>query len=287
MPLPEPILDGDTFFKGVNARLNPGQLEAGFVASAINKRFVNGVVETRPGIKKMPWSNCLTQAYDDNANTGSGYGTGTYVMYSGRKVDTSSGVAFSNVAVSNNTTSDGTVELSTNGGPASNTKGPYFKVVNSPVAAGLNPVNSSNALNTNWEDAGHRIFGYGLTRTVYGTGIFRDPSGTEYLIVATSDGVFATREGLQSVELGLPASETIANDVFFVQCFNVVIMMRGADQEPLVMKAIATGFETITQEDTDTEIDENDSDGTEQIPNADSAIFFGNRLLVPHSSCCV
>lgn len=284
MPLPEPILDGDTFFKGVNARLNPGQLEAGFVASAINKRFVNGVVETRPGIKKMPWSNCLTQAYDDNANTGSGYGVGTYVMYSGRKVDTSSGVAFSNVAVSNNTTSDGTVGLSTNGGPASNTKGPYFKVVNSPVAAGLNPVDTNNDLNTNWEDAGHRIFGYGsATRTVYGTGIFRDPSGTEYLIVATSDGVFATREGLQSVELGFPASETIANDVFFVQCFNVVIMMRGADQEPLVMKAIATGFETITQEDTDTEIDENDSDGTDQIPNADSAIFFGNRLLVPHS----
>ena len=40
MPIPDPILDGDTFFKGVNARLDPGQLEAGFVSEAVNKRLL-------------------------------------------------------------------------------------------------------------------------------------------------------------------------------------------------------------------------------------------------------
>ena len=305
MPRPEPILDGDTFFKGVNARLDPGQLEAGFVASAINKRFGNGVVETRPGIKKMPWSNCLTEAYDDTKQ----YENGNYVLYSGRKI--ASGT-ISNIDLTTEDTT-GTVNLSSTTGPASNSKGPYFRAgsctisgvisehttqasceaaepvngtwISVPSPPGANPLYGAegvaNTVQAGWADVGHRIFGFG---TVFGTGVFRDPSGTEYLIVATSTGVYATREGLQSLKLNFPATEpSISEDVFFVQCFNVVIMMRGVNQEPLVMKAIATGFEHISQENTDTEIDENDSDGTEQIPNADSAIFFGNRLLVPHS----
>ena len=36
------------------------------------------------------------------------------------------------------------------------------------------------------------------------------------------------------------------------------------------------------QEASDIGIDENDSDGTEEIPNADTGIYFQNRLLIPH-----
>lgn len=295
MPRPEPILDGDTFFKGVNARLDPGQLEAGFVASAINKRFSNGVVETRPGIKKMPWSNNAKVSYDDTT----GYSaTGEYVLYSGRQVsyssqsDAESGTnpTFSNVAVDANppsTDTPGLASLTVTTGPASqeasastSPKGPYFKTTGA-VAAGLNPLKSSdNTVNAGWVSAGHKIFGFG---TVYGAGVFRDPAGREYLIVAAEDGVFSTREGSQAEKLSMPTGEVIEEDVFFVQCFNVLMMMRGESKRPLVMKKIEDGFESIVQEDTDVDIDENDSDGTEQIPNSSSALFFGNRLLIPHS----
>ena len=79
MPLPEPILDGDTFFTGVNMRLDPGQLKPGFCASAKNKRFVNGKASTRPGIKKMPWSNKAADAWLEKT-----YNAGSIVTYSGR-----------------------------------------------------------------------------------------------------------------------------------------------------------------------------------------------------------
>ena len=75
MPVDEAIVDGDTGFVGVNSRLDPSQLQLGFVASAINKRFVNGVVETRAGIKKMPWSN-RQPSYDNSVQ----YNSGDYVL---------------------------------------------------------------------------------------------------------------------------------------------------------------------------------------------------------------
>ena len=53
MPIVEQMQDGDVGFAGVNMRLEPGQLQPGFVASAKNKRFNNGVAEPRFGIKKV------------------------------------------------------------------------------------------------------------------------------------------------------------------------------------------------------------------------------------------
>jgi|GEM_PF-5559923 len=275
MPVGESIVDGDTGFVGVNSRLEPSQLPQGFVASAINKRFVNGVAETRAGIKKMPWSNVQADAYDDTA----GYSNGDFVLYSGKKVDTSgSDPAFSNVTVSNNTSTDGSVTIAATTGPASNNiHGPYFKATQG-IAAGINPIDGSNNVQnlSGWINAGSRVFGYG---TVYGAGVFRHPSGKEYLIVASSSGTYATRQGSYTLKLTCPV---ISSDVTFVQCFNVVVMFRGKDLRPLVMKNIEDGFVSIVQESTDKDIDENESDGTEPIPNSDHGLFFGNRLLVPH-----
>tara|TARA_S200002703_G_scaffold154249_2_gene156774 strand:+ start:4089 stop:6077 length:1989 start_codon:yes stop_codon:yes gene_type:complete len=270
MPVDEAIVDGDTGFVGVNSRLDPSQLQQGFVASAINKRFVNGVAETRAGIKKMPWSNVQADPYDDTT----GYTTGDYVLYSGKQIN---GSTVSNVTVSNNTSTDGSVVIGSTTGPASNTsRGPYFKAVQG-VAAGLNPLDSSNQVQSGWNPHTFKIFPYG---TVYGAGVFRDPSGKEYLIVASSSGTYATRHGSHTLKLTCP---TISADVTFVQCFNVVVMLRGEESRPLVMKNIEDGFVSIVQEATDTDIDENESDGTEPIPNSDHGLFFGNRLLVPHS----
>lgn len=115
---------------------------------------------------------------------------------------------------------------------------------------------------------GHRIFGYG---TVYGAGIFRDPLTVEYLLVATADGVYATKEANPSVKLlGI---NSISSDVTFVQCFNVVVMFLGEDEAPMVMERVDEGFKAISQVASDTDLDENDSDGTESIPNASTGLF--------------
>ena len=81
MPLPSPIVDGDSFFTGVNMRLDPGQLKPGFCAFAKNKRFINGKAATRPGIKKMPWTNKVYDAWTNDA--AKAYVTGDIVAYSG------------------------------------------------------------------------------------------------------------------------------------------------------------------------------------------------------------
>ena len=53
------LADGDTFFAGVNMRLDPAALEPGVCAAARNKRFRNGVAETRLGVIKPAWANNL------------------------------------------------------------------------------------------------------------------------------------------------------------------------------------------------------------------------------------
>jgi hypothetical protein len=173
-------------------------------------------------------------------------------------------------------------------GPANNiSAGPFFKA--KITAQGQPPLTSYTAISgvtaassvvngTYWEDKGHRTYGYG---TVYGTGIFRDPASTEYVLVAASDGVYATKEGNPSTKLAGVSS--ISSDVDFVQCFNTVVMFQGDDVEPVAMTRIDIGFVAISQTDTDITIDENDDDGTETIPNASTGLFFANRLLIPHS----
>jgi hypothetical protein len=171
-------------------------------------------------------------------------------------------------------------------GPASNvTVGPFFKaaLTNSDkppltsYTAAAGGSEASSAVNTTyWTDMGHRTYGYG---TVYGAGIFRDPDSIEYLLVATAEGVHATKESSPSTLL---AGGSISSDVEFVQCFNVVVMFRGEALEPLIMERVDEGFKSITKVASDTAIDENDSDGTVTIPNGSTGLFFSNRLLIPH-----
>ncbi|MBF8281262.1 MAG: hypothetical protein HW378_177 [Anaerolineales bacterium] len=53
----EEVLDGDNGFLGVNTRVDPSQLEAGYVAAAVNQRFDSGVAGTRRGLRLLSWSN--------------------------------------------------------------------------------------------------------------------------------------------------------------------------------------------------------------------------------------
>lgn len=51
----QPTADGDGQFVGVNARLHPERVEAGYVSEAVNMRFETGACATRKGIRIMAW----------------------------------------------------------------------------------------------------------------------------------------------------------------------------------------------------------------------------------------
>lgn len=116
---------------------------------------------------------------------------------------------------------------------------------------------------------------------VFTSGLFSNPSdGLEYWLVAGTNGggtgVWAMRPNNEALAVPLPAGVTLtaATAVQFVQCFDVVILLRGADAAPLVCRNLDTGFEVITQTPSGT--------GTVAIPNATFGVFFANRLLLVH-----
>ena len=129
--------------------------------------------------------------------------------------------------------------------------------------------------------------------TIKGIGKFQDVSGFSWLLVATTTKVYALRDGNPPRELktltngdpSLPTSYTTstanANKVDFIQCFNKVIMFRGESVPPLQLEDVDLGWRDISKEDTRTDFDENDSDGTESIPNsAGGSVYMQNRLFV-------
>lgn len=122
--------------------------------------------------------------------------------------------------------------------------------------------------------------GTGMTKfgTVFCAATFSDPiDGDEWVVVAADSGVWATRPNNVAKAVSLPGGVTLtaATAVQLVQCFNVLILLRGPDAAPLVCaNGLDAGFTAITQTDTGT--------GTEAIPNAAFGLFFANRLLLVH-----
>lgn len=122
--------------------------------------------------------------------------------------------------------------------------------------------------------------GTGMTRfgTVFCAATFSDPiDGDEWVVVAADSGVWATRPNNVAKAVSLPAGVTLtaATAVQMVQCFNVLVLLRGPDAAPLVCaNGLDGGFTAITQTASGT--------GTEAIPNGAFGLFFANRLLLIH-----
>lgn len=295
MPQP-PITDADLGFVGVNGRTDPALTKQGLVSSAKNRRFVNGVATTRKGVKILPWSNKASGYYENKA-----YSNGDIVRYSGLKITSSSG-GDNNTAVVTATEAYNGVTPAANAGPSSNRfAGPYFqRTANNSDATEL-PVTAYNSsgpsvtVNTaNWTDKGSLVFKYG---TVLGAGVFRTPNDIEYLIVATTTGVFLNQENNASEELKVDGklykatadathySSLISGShdaVSFVQCFDKLIMFRGVDDEPLQLEENLSGFSRVGKTNSE-DVDENpNGTGLESIPNAETGVYFGNRLIIPH-----
>jgi len=143
-------------------------------------------------------------------------------------------------------------------------------------------------------DSAERNVGFKPFLNVRGIGKFSDPNGINWILVAeasesgaTNHNVWALTPGRDPIKINssLDFGADAGVRVTFVQCFNIVVMLRGSDLEPLKMQRIDDGFVSIAQEDTDLTIEENEgrkiaSDGTDQIPNSSQGIFFQNRLVL-------
>ena len=290
------VADQEQFFTGVDANSDPALLRPGYVSDSQNRRFVNGVATPRKGAVIMPWANKQADYYDKDK----AYSAGDLVRYSGFK--TTSVDPPTRVILTGDDTSDGVSPTSTTGPMSSNLKtassnlepaGPYFEssvsqTYPNPPIASYDSGTGLVTLDSNWSEKGALYLKY--PGTILGASNFETPNGIQHLIVATDQGVFATSPDSFSEEIkvnsvlygetGYPTL-TSGSKVRFVQCFNVLIMFRGDLDAPLELtEDFTAGFQSITQTDTP-EADENPDDGTEQIPNASTGLFFGNRLVIP------
>lgn len=132
---------------------------------------------------------------------------------------------------------------------------------------------------------------------VLAAAVFNDPDDREWIILAGTPAaggptkVYALRQGVEAREVTVPATDAMVvdaaelEDCSFVQCFNKLIWMRGPSYAALELATVTAGFIGITQAANDITGagTHNPTDGTEAIPQAVSALFFQNRLLVVHA----
>jgi hypothetical protein len=180
-------------------------------------------------------------------------------------------------------TEPASVVLTTTTGPASNADiGPVFQRKSNANTDIKPPLSGGSIDGTNWEEVtGHKIYGLG---TIYGVGTFNDPNGNETVLVATSTGLYGASENSYFSLIPIPDGEVFTETVEFVQAFHEVLCFRGFDKRPLILRNMVTGLESVEQQETDTDLEENEAgDGTESIPNAKTGVFYQNRMFIPIS----
>lgn len=116
----------------------------------------------------------------------------------------------------------------------------------------------------------------GWTATIYGSGVFSDPNGFEWLMICEANQVRLLRDGLAPVTaVGFASGITIAADVEFVQAFDRVIMFRGLSLPPLQWDGdIASTFDEFPDPISVTFLD--------TIPNAEYGVVMAGRSFVPY-----
>jgi len=108
---------------------------------------------------------------------------------------------------------------------------------------------------------------------IFGTGLFSNPNGLEWLAVAVSSGVWFVRDG--EYPRFLPLNETINYPVEFSQCFDIFFMWRGPDIAPLLWRGDwSVYWETFPPPIA--------TSGRSTVPNAYYAENASNRMLVPY-----
>jgi len=106
-------------------------------------------------------------------------------------------------------------------------------------------------------------------------GKFRDPLEAEVVMVATETQVYRVYPDNTARLVPLPDGETVGKQAQFVQAFDRLFLLRGSDQEQLVLSEPHVGFEKISDID-------HPADGTDPMPNSASGIYLGNRMFAIH-----
>ncbi len=160
--------------------------------------------------------------------------------------------------------------------------------VNDKLERGLLPVGMcAAAVNKRFRDGAARTRGGivepGFTRVmeygaIYGSGIYSDPFDTEWMLIATPEGVCRMKHDQGPHVIGMPAGEELTGPCEFVQCFNKVLLFRGPKFVPLEWdgKISTLTFSPISQSSSEME-----EVGVDPIPNSTTGEMFANRLLVP------
>lgn len=121
----------------------------------------------------------------------------------------------------------------------------------------------------------------GTPVAAFGCGLFSDPLETEWLLVATADGIWRMRDGRAPRKIEIP--EAITGRVVFAQAFRTVLVLRGPELAPWSWDGNPqNAFEAISQTE--------GVDFTSPIPNGPDPethtglrpVPLNNRLIVPH-----
>lgn len=111
----------------------------------------------------------------------------------------------------------------------------------------------------------------------YGSGVYSDPNGLEYMALVASDKLWLVRDGQAPLSINMPIGITIGADCDPVQAFNTMILFRGTELAPLEWDGeLDTQLARITQSAA-----EEESTYVEEIPDAVTGESFNNRVLVP------
>jgi len=262
-----PELNGDTGFVGVNMRLDPRVLPPGYVSEAINCRFNRGVIETRKGMIFPTW-----------ANRPSDPGTGGTLFTTVSGVFSVIGGIATNVGT---TTAHGyitgqQVQLRSLSNGAFNAIVRVTVIDSTHLQWATTAVDAVYSIDLTFQGVTTPGAGFNWG-TIYGVGAFNDlVTLKEYLIVASSNGVYYTTPNNTPYPIALPSGEVIDTTVTFTQAFDRLIMHRGPLRQTLELTSVTSSWTTISQS--------GDGSGTEPIPNSYRSTFLQNRLFVPFGS---
>lgn len=106
---------------------------------------------------------------------------------------------------------------------------------------------------------------------IFGSGIFSNPNGLEWLAVAVNSGVWFVRDG--EYPRFVPLAEGIKEPVNFSQAFDTFFMWRGPLLQPLLWKGDWSVYWEVFPPPTG---------GRQTVPNAYTAENAANRILVPY-----
>ena len=122
---------------------------------------------------------------------------------------------------------------------------------------------------------------------VYGVGRFSDPNSNEGGLIAVKAGVWRVAPNQEPQLIALPSGTELSDDVKFTQCFDRVLMWRGASLTPLEWNpqqdftAGIREFVAISQSaGRNTDTDNSWGDGSVTIPNVTDGTLFNNRLFL-------